>query len=101
MRKLYLFSLAVMALFATNVWGAGESLTLSKSSSDWTSGSSVNATVGTVSISNGNNAKSSSHKWGGSSNTTNVYIQISSASLYISSTSANISECTGTSLFLK
>ena len=81
----------LLCLLATTQAGwAAETLTLSKSSSDWTSGSSVNATVGSISISSGNNAKTSSHKWGGSSNTNNVYIQISSNPLYISSTSANI-----------
>ncbi len=90
MRKLFLF--IATALVSTGMWAGTETLTLSKTSSDWTVNESINATVGTVSISSSNNAKKYSKKWGGESNTDTLCIQVSSNSFYISSTSANISK---------
>ena len=85
--------LTLFTLLLTVCSGAwADDLAIDKSSSDWTSGSSINYTNSGVTISSGNNAKSASHKWGGSTNVAKVYIQVSSKPFYIKSASANITK---------
>ena len=89
MKKLLSLLLLTLLCSIGNVWG-DPTLTLSKSSSDWTKDKSIAATVGTVSILSSNNAKEYTKKWGGDSNTSKLCIQVSSNSFYISSTAENI-----------
>ena len=86
--------LTLFTLLLTVCSGAwADELAIDKSSSDWTSGSSIGYTNSGVTISSGNNAKSASHKWGeGSTNVAKVYIQVSSKPFYIKSASANITK---------
>ncbi len=85
--------LTLFTLLLTVCSGAwGDDLAIDKSSSDWTSGKSINYTNSGVTISSGNNAKTSNHKWGGSTKVDKVYIQVSSTPFYIKSASANITK---------
>ena len=90
MKQKLLTLFTLLLCVCSGAWG--DDLAIDKSSSDWTSGKSINYTNSGVTISSGNNAKTSNHKWGGSTKVDKVYIQVSSTPFYIKSASANITK---------